>query len=115
MDLKPLADQIIKQSIAAVQPAELFRRQFAVRNGRCFLNNKDLRLENYGNIFVIGAGKASAAMAVELEKLLGSRIAGGSLSVKYGHGADCRRINVMEAAHPVPDLNGLSATAEILH
>ncbi len=69
--------------------------------------------EAAGRIFVIGAGKASAAMAQAVERLLGKRITSGLLNVKYGHVAKLRRIELNECGHPVPDGNGLRGTLRI--
>ena len=38
----------------------------------------------------------------------------GLVVTRYGHGADCKKIEVVEAAHPVPDARGLAATARML-
>ncbi|MBW2594253.1 MAG: DUF4147 domain-containing protein, partial [Deltaproteobacteria bacterium] len=63
-------------------------------------------------------GKAGAAMAAEMEAILGDWISGGVISVKYGHLAELNRIQIVEAGHPVPDQNGengalaISAMAE---
>lgn len=54
-------------------------------------------------IVVVGAGKAAAAMAAAAEKRLGPRIAAGVVAVKDGHGLPLERIELLEAAHPVPD------------
>jgi glycerate 2-kinase len=62
---------------------------------------------------VLGAGKASARMALALEDILGSRISGGLISVKYGHAGPLKRIEVVEAGHPVPDANGEQAALRI--
>ena len=48
---------------------------------------KRYRLDSFRNIYVIGAGKASAEMAQAIERLLGKRIAGGLINIKYGHAA----------------------------
>ena len=65
-------------------------------------------------ICVLGAGKASAAMAQTLENILGERIDNGCVITKYGHSVGCRRIRIREAGHPLADVNGLAATSEIL-
>lgn len=70
-------------------------------------------LGSYRNIVVLGAGKASARMARAMEDILGERIAGGVVSVKYGHGEALQRIEVIEAGHPVPDANGERAAHRI--
>lgn len=58
---------------------------------------------------VVGAGKASAAMAAALEKSWPHVQLAGVVSVPYGYAAPCRRIRVIEAGHPVPDDNSLLA------
>jgi hydroxypyruvate reductase len=65
-------------------------------------------------ILVVGAGKASGAMAHTLEEILGDRITGGLVVVKDGHTAPTNRIKLVEADHPIPDERGLRAANEIL-
>ncbi len=67
-----------------------------------------------GRIFVVGAGKAAAALARGLENSLGERIHDGIVIVKQGHSVPLRRIRVFEAAHPVPDAAGELATGQVL-
>jgi len=66
-----------------------------------------------GNIIVFGAGKAAASMAAILEQQWAGPLT-GLVIVPYGHAADCDHIEVVEAAHPVPDENGVAATRRIL-
>ncbi len=65
-----------------------------------------------GRTLVLGAGKASAAMAQTLEQHWPGALS-GLVVTRYGHGAPCRRIEIVEAAHPVPDAAGLAAAARI--
>jgi len=68
-----------------------------------------------GRLVVIGCGKASAAMARAVETGYGDDVdLGGLVIVPYGHRVECERIEIVEAQHPVPDENGLEATARIL-
>lgn len=62
---------------------------------------------------MIGAGKAAAAMAKTVEDHWQGEIS-GLVVTRYGHGADCKRIEVVEAAHPVPDEAGQRAAQRIL-
>lgn len=62
---------------------------------------------------VIGAGKASAAMARAVEDHWDARLS-GLVITRYGHGMPCRRIEVVEAAHPVPDDMGLKSARRIV-
>jgi glycerate 2-kinase len=66
-----------------------------------------------GRTLVIGAGKGAAAMAKVVEDHWDGDIS-GLVVTRYGHGADCKRIEVLEAAHPVPDSAGRGATVRIL-
>ena len=66
-----------------------------------------------GRTVVIGAGKAAAAMAKAVEDNWDGPLE-GLVVTRYGHGADCRRIEVIEAAHPVPDRKGREAAGRIL-
>ena len=56
------------------------------------------------NLYVIGAGKAAAAMARAAEKFYGKKIRSGVIVTKYGHAQPLKKIRCLEAAHPVPDL-----------
>lgn len=66
-----------------------------------------------GRTVVIGAGKASAAMARALEEHWSGPLS-GLVVTRYGHGVPCRRIEIVEASHPVPDEKGRAAAARIL-
>ena len=66
-----------------------------------------------GRTVVVGAGKAAAAMAKVTEDNWPGPLE-GLVVTRYGHGVPCRRIEVVEAAHPVPDPAGEQAAARIL-
>jgi glycerate 2-kinase len=68
----------------------------------------------FQNIYVIGAGKASAHMAKAIEDLMLPRIQEGLVVIKYGHGVDLKKIRLIEAGHPVPDENGRLAASHLL-
>jgi len=65
-----------------------------------------------GRTIVIGAGKASAAMARSLEDHWPGPLE-GIVVTRYGYEVPCRRIEIMQAAHPVPDAAGLEASRRI--
>ena len=67
-----------------------------------------------GRILVLGAGKATAAMARTVEDTWPDRNLEGLVVTRYGHAVPCRRIRVLEAAHPVPDRAGADAARQIL-
>ena len=68
----------------------------------------------HARIFLLGAGKASGAMAAAAEEVAGDRVAGGFVVVKDGYGGHLRRVEIAEAGHPVPDARGLAASGRLL-
>jgi glycerate 2-kinase len=66
-----------------------------------------------GRTIVVGAGKAAAAMAAVVEAHWSGPLA-GLVVTRYGHSVPCRHIEVIEAAHPVPDAAGHGAARRIL-
>lgn len=66
-----------------------------------------------GRLVVIGAGKASAAMARAVEEHWSGPLS-GLVVTRYGYAVPCDRIEIVEAAHPVPDAAGLVAARRIL-
>jgi len=66
-----------------------------------------------GRLVVIGAGKASAAMARAVEDNWLGELS-GVVVTRYGYNVRCERIDIVEAAHPVPDAAGIAASERIL-
>ena len=65
-----------------------------------------------GRTLIIGAGKASARMAEAVESVWGP--CDGLIVTRYGHARPCKGVEIVEAAHPVPDAAGAAATACLL-
>ena len=66
-----------------------------------------------GRMIVIGAGKASAAMARAVEDHWSGALS-GLVVTRYGYAVPCRHIEIAESAHPVPDAAGLRAAQRML-
>ncbi len=66
-----------------------------------------------GRTVVVGAGKAAAAMARAVEDHWVGPLS-GLIITQHGYGVACRRIEVIEASHPVPDATGMDAARRIL-
>lgn len=95
---------------------ELLRRMFdaavnAAQPVHCIPPHLPARPQ--GRLIVIGAGKASAAMARAVEDHWDGPLE-GLVVTRYGYGVPCERIEIVEAAHPVPDAAGLKAATRIL-
>jgi glycerate 2-kinase len=99
MNPKDLLRRMFDAAIASAQPALCIPRHLPPPpRGRCI---------------VIGAGKASAAMAQALEDHWPGPLS-GLVVTRYGYAVPCRRIEIVEAAHPVPDEAGLAAAQRML-
>jgi glycerate 2-kinase len=66
-----------------------------------------------GRLIVVGAGKASAAMAKAVEDNWEGPLT-GLVVTRYGYAVPCKRIEIVEAAHPVPDAAGMRAAQRML-
>ena len=111
--------KILRSGIDAARPPEIFKHCLSLTDS--FLTISSIRgdkhtfdLKTYGNIWVVGAGKASCMMAQSMEGTLDSWITGGHIVIKYGHSVPVRKISVTEAGHPVPDENGVKGTKKIV-
>jgi len=98
-------------------PQDVLRRMFdaavdAAMPGTCVPPYLSM-LKNEGNLVVVGAGKASAAMAKAVEDNWEGPLS-GLVVTRYDYGVACDHIEIVEAAHPVPDQNGLQAAKRIL-
>jgi len=99
-----------------MNPRDTLRRLFDVAIGAadpalCVPPN--LPPDDGGRLIVIGAGKASAAMARAVEQHWSGRL-DGLVVTRYGHGVPCERIRIVEASHPVPDAAGEAAAHSII-
>lgn len=114
--LRQHAREILEAALAAADPAEAVRRAVS-RDGNALVVGPAIQIDltSIRRVLVVGAGKATAAMARAVEDLLGDRIDIGLISVKYGHTAPLKRVAQMEAGHPLPDRNGEAAARQIMH
>lgn len=113
MQYRNHAKEIYAAAVAAVQPAALLPQYLQLKGNLLHVGSNSLTLADR-NLYVIGAGKAAAAMAQTTEQLLGHFIQGGFISTKYKHALPLQTIKCMEAAHPVPDENSLKAMQQTI-
>ena len=113
-NLHQIAREMIEAAIEAVNPYGLIARQMRLQGSELKVKTLRFNLADFEHIYVIGAGKASAPMALAVEDILDQYITDGAVIVKYGHGIATKKIKILEAGHPVPDENTLRATGEIL-
>jgi glycerate 2-kinase len=113
-DARAAAAAIWRAALAAGDVAPLLRRHLDVDGDALTAGPLRLDLDRVGRILVLGAGKASGAMAATVETLLGARAREGFVVVKDGYRVPTARIELAEAGHPVPDARGLAASARLL-
>ncbi len=117
LESDPLARDCVlatmEAALRAVDPAEAVRRHCLLQGDRLQVGAKAYDLRAYEHVYVVGAGKASAAMACALEDILGERITAGWINVKDGYVAPTRVITLCEASHPLPDQRGLDGSQRI--
>ena len=114
MNDRQKAIQIFLSGVESVKPDNLINRFVSINENILQMAEIALDLSVIENIFVVGAGKASAAMAQAIENILGFRITAGHIVTKYEHAVSLQYIEITEAGHPVPDENGIKGTERIL-
>jgi glycerate 2-kinase len=112
--VRALLGRMLTAALTAVDPFEAVRQAVTRMGATIQVGEQQYDLNRYTRIFAVGAGKASARMAVALEQRLGTRLTGGAVVVKYGHSTSTSIIDIQEAGHPVPDLAGQQAAGQIL-
>ncbi|MGC8792948.1 MAG: glycerate kinase type-2 family protein [Bryobacteraceae bacterium] len=113
-DLRRQAQVIFLRGVRAADSREAVLRHLRLEGKSLVAGRQRYPMETIRNIYVVGAGKASAFMATVVERLLGRRIQRGLLNVKYGHTARLRRVELNECGHPVPDARGVAGARRIM-
>jgi glycerate 2-kinase len=111
---RSIAESIFLAGVESVLPDRLIRANVRVEGSILYIIGNSYDLNKYEHLFILGAGKASALMARELEDLLGDRITEGVVVVKYGHACRLNRIRLLESGHPIPDENGRIAADALI-
>ncbi|MGH7405442.1 MAG: glycerate kinase type-2 family protein [Candidatus Methylomirabilales bacterium] len=112
-DLRKAAGEIFQAALDAANPRIAIHRHVRREGERLLVDGAVYDLSR-GRVYVVGAGKACAAMAAAVEEVLGDRIRDGVVVVKDGYAVPLRRIRVTQAGHPVPDARGVEGTSAIL-
>jgi glycerate 2-kinase len=111
--VRKAALQIFKAALDAAEPQSAVLRHLRYDGRTLIAGRQRYSLLGDGRVYVVGAGKASAAMASALERLLGRRITDGLVTVPDQVTARVRRIRLQHASHPLPDARGVEGAAAI--
>jgi len=104
-------ENIYRDAVCEVDPADLIQSRVKKEGRKLSILDPDTKisedLSRYKQVIVLGIGKASARMASAMERILEGELSAGFVITKYGHGLKLRKIQGMEAGHPVPDENSM--------
>jgi hypothetical protein len=106
---------IIREPAMSVDPQQFLRELFDTAIDAAHpqqVLEAHLPADRSGRVIVIGAGKAAAAMAEVVELLAGRSLRPGRDALRPRR--PCQKIEVVEAAHPVPDAAGLAVAKRVL-
>jgi glycerate-2-kinase len=103
-------------ALRGADPRLMVRRALRLRGEMAKVGGTTLNLRNFRRVIVVGAGKASALMAAELERILRGRVDRGVVIVpEYQHPIPkLRRVRIVKSTHPLPSKKGVRATKKIL-
>jgi len=112
--LREDARKIFMAGVERVEPARAVKSFVHLEDSTLTVNMREYDLNQIENIYIVGAGKAAAPMALAVEEILGNWINEGLINTKYGHGVPLNRIELKEAGHPLPDEAGMQGAETIL-
>ncbi len=113
LHLRQHAAGIFRAALKAADPVLAVERHLKVQGDTLIAGRTRYPLNRFDRISVVGAGKAGAAMAYGVERVLGKRISSGAINVKDGHVRKLRKIELNECGHPVPDVRGVNGSRRI--
>jgi len=104
----------LESAVDAVDPERLLHSK-VVLEGSCFkAGSHSFNLAKFKHIYVVGGGKAGAAMVHSLEEVLGEYLSAGIVNVPYGTKCKTLVTELNEANHPIPDQAGVNGTRRML-
>jgi glycerate 2-kinase len=98
----------LEGAISAADPAALVRRNVTLSKEVLRIHSLKFILSRYRRVLVVGGGKASGKMAVELERIIGDFITGGAINVPEHQRFESKgsKIIFSPATHPIPSRKG---------
>jgi glycerate 2-kinase len=108
------ARQILDAALTAAHAGNMLGERLQLQGDVLHYLDQRINLKQYQRIFVIGAGKASATMAREMESLLGDRLTAGAVVSRNPNAVDLKKIKAYPGDHPIVNENSLKASEKIL-
>jgi glycerate 2-kinase len=113
-ELRAAALDIVEHALAQVAPYKATRNLVRLEGDTLTVGHLSYNLSTRGDIYVLGAGKASLPIAQALEDVLGDRIKDSLVIVKEGQESKTRLVKLREASHPFPDERSYEAAREMM-
>jgi glycerate 2-kinase len=113
-DLRATVLDLAEVALAALSPSAGLRRSVAVHGQDLVAAGRSYDLSAVRRLVVLGAGKASAEVAVALEQMLGPRLDAGTVVVPHDALLPTRRLSLLPAEHPVPGLASVAGARALL-
>ncbi|MCI0520040.1 MAG: DUF4147 domain-containing protein [Chloroflexi bacterium] len=112
-------ERILQAALSAVDPAQAVARHLSRQGDDLFVAGRRYDLRRIRRVYLLGAGKAGAPMALQAAALLGERLTAGLVVVKDGHlpaagEAVPAALEFVESGHPIPDERGVRAAGRMI-
>ncbi len=104
----------LEHALDGADPRKLMLSKLSMQGSCLRVGNCEFDLRTLKNVYVVGAGKAGAVMADALEEILDGQITEGIVNVPYGAKLKTAIIELLEAAHPIPDESGVEGAKRIM-
>ncbi len=111
---RSLALKSLECALNAADPKQLVQAKVKLENSSLLVENCSFDLTKFKHIYVVGGGKAGAAMALAIEDVLSSHLTAGVVNVPYGAKKETCIIELNEASHPIPDQAGVEGTRRMI-
>ncbi len=111
---RALALTSLEHALDAADPKKLLHAALSLENSCLHVGDLAFDLSKFKQVYVLGGGKASGAMAEALEEALGGHITAGLVNVPYGTQKTTRIVGLHEASHPIPDEKGVEGTRRMI-
>ena len=117
-EMRGIAKTIFSKALLAVDPSKILKDRIQIEKDHLLIRieenfEKAFDLKSFDKIFLVGTGKASNSMARTVEEIFGDRITRGVITTKYGHLLSLKKIEIIEAGHPIPDQNGYGGAKRV--
>ena len=116
--ISPVLERMMRAALQAVDPYRAVRKTFQRAGSRLTVAGQEYDLDEIDQVILVGAGKASPAMARAVLDVLGDRISRGAVVTKHldpVHFASFpASIQLVQGSHPVPDKHSIAATETML-